>query len=297
MRKQFVVTMEEVGGKDPNLVAVLGDISVFGMRNFQKKFPDRFYNIGICEQAMVSLSAGLAEQGWIPVVHTIAPFLVERAYEQIKTDLCYQKLGANLVTVGSAFDYTPDGPTHHCWSDFGVLRVLPGIELISPGSTLEFDELFKQTYNNGHPTYIRLSTAQHGVDIPREKIKFGKACIIKEGQQATVFVTGPRLKNVMEAVASSSVEVVYLPTIKPLDVEAVRLSAGKTKRVLCVEEHTIINGLGAAIAEVIEDMPGVTMKRVGVPHRFVSDYGTYEENLEKMGLDTKGVSQALHQLL
>lgn len=297
MRKQFVRTMEEVGAEDPNLVAVLGDISVFGLRKFQERFPDRFFNIGICEQAMMSLAAGLSAQGWIPVVHTIAPFLVERAYEQIKDDLCYQGFGANLVSVGSAFDYSPDGPTHHCWEDVGILRVLPGMEVITPGSPMEFDRLFRQTYANGHPTYFRLTTAQHGVAIPDEQIRFGKGCLVKSGRALSVIVAGPRLGAALEAAAPYDVEVVYLHTIKPFDAELVRASAERTRHLLCVEEHSVTNGLGAAVAEAVEDIPGVRMSRLGVPNTFVSNYGTYEQNLQALNLDAAGIARAIQERL
>ncbi|MCR4338813.1 MAG: hypothetical protein NUW01_02885, partial [Gemmatimonadaceae bacterium] len=225
MRKQFIKTMEDVGIADDNFAVVLGDISVFGLRKFQERHPHRFFNIGICEQAMISFSAGLAERGWIPIVHTIAPFLVERAYEQIKTDLCYQKYGVNLVSCGSAFDYTPDGPTHHCWADCGLLRILPGMQVSTPGSPLEFDMLFKEVYNNGRPKYFRISTASHGVEIAPDRIRFGKAIRMKEGRALTLIALGPRLGDAMAAAANEDVEVIYVHTMQPLDVELIRESA------------------------------------------------------------------------
>ncbi len=298
MRKQFIKSMEELGAENPKLVAVLGDISVFALQKFKEKHPERFFNMGICEQAMVSIAAGLVQQGWIPVVHTIAPFIVERAYEQVKIDVCYQKFGVNLISVGAAFDYTPDGPTHHCWGDFGLMRVLPGMEVLSPGSPAEFDALFRQTYANGNPTYIRISANNHGENIPKEQIKVGKALVLRTGAKATIVATGPRLKAALFAAdALGDVEVVYVHTIKPFDDETVRLSAAKTKNVLTVEEHSISTGLGAAVSEAIEDMAGVRMKRLGVPNNFVSSYGTYDQVCAQLQLDGAGVLSVLERML
>ena len=118
MRKQFVRTTEDVMAKDERLVVLLGDIGVFGFRSAFEQFPARIYNIGICEQAMTSLAAGLSKEGLVPVVHSIAPFVVERCFEQIKVDFCYQKLGGNIVSVGGSYDYAALGCTHHCPGDW-----------------------------------------------------------------------------------------------------------------------------------------------------------------------------------
>jgi len=122
MRKQFVRTTEEIMTKDPRLVLLPGDIGVFGFRNAFQRHPERTYNIGICEQAMTSLAAGLAKEGFIPVLHSIAPFVVERSFEQLKVDLCYQNLPAKIVSVGGSYDYAGLGCTHHCPGDVAVLR-------------------------------------------------------------------------------------------------------------------------------------------------------------------------------
>ncbi len=296
MRKQFIKTMEDVGDSDDDFAVVLGDISVFGLRHFQERHPHRFFNIGICEQAMISFSAGLAERGWTPMVHTIAPFLVERAYEQIKTDLCYQKYGVNLVSVGSAFDYVPDGPTHHCWSDFGLLRILPGMQVVGPGSAKEFDMLFKEVYKNGNPKYFRTTTASHGVEIADDRIRFGKAIRMQEGNKLTIIAAGPRLGDAMAAAAGEDFEVIYVHTIQPLDVELIRASAQKTLKILCVEEHSVSTGLAAAVAEAVGDIPGVTIERIGVPNQFVSSYGEYEDIVRALGLDAAGISKRAREV-
>jgi|SRR3990167_9076330 len=297
MRNQFAQTVETVAAQDEKLVLVLGDIGVFSMRNFQQRFPDRFFNIGILEQAMVSIAAGMAQQGLHPVVHSISPFIVERAYEQIKDDLCYQKLGANLVTVGAAYDYVPDGPTHHNYEDFAVLRVLPGMEVVCPGSAAEFDSLFKQTYNNGHPTYFRLSATNSGVSFPPDQIVFGKGIQVKTGNKLLIFVTGPRLKNVLEAVGSDDIDVVYFHTLKPFDAELARERARKVENIICVEEHSVSGGFGSLVAETVGDIPGVTVRRMGIPDRFQTAYGSFEEISHDIRIDTAGIRAEIESCL
>ena len=147
MRKQFVSTIENIFREDKKIFLLLGDIGVFGFRDVLSSYPDRAKNIGILEQSMISLASGLSMAGFFPTVHTIAPFISERALEQIKVDLCYQNLPANLVAVGGSYDYSALGPTHHCPGDVGVLNELPGMEIIIPGSQEEFDYLFRERYN------------------------------------------------------------------------------------------------------------------------------------------------------
>src|SRR3990167_9882491 len=183
MRKQFVKTIEEILPEDERLVLLLGDIGVFGFSNSLIRFPDRVYNIGILEQSTIGLAAGLAMQGLIPVVHTIAPFATERCFEQIKDDFGYQKLGGNIVSVGASYDYASLGCTHHCPADVNILINIPGMEIVVPGTAEEFDTLFKESYNNGNITYFRLSERKNQTEV---KVKFGKANVIKKGKLATV---------------------------------------------------------------------------------------------------------------
>ena len=186
MRQEFSDMLLEVGMSDPNLVVLVGDISHFRLIPFAQACPGRYYNVGICEQTIVNMAAGLAMTGFFPVVHTIAPFLVERAYEQIKLDLCYQKIGANILTVGSAFDYSTLGCTHHCYTDFALLKPLPDIEILFPASSIELNTLFKQTYNNGKVTYIRIPKCSHEHAFEPKELKVGKGIKVKKGKDLSL---------------------------------------------------------------------------------------------------------------
>jgi transketolase len=297
MRKQFAKTVMDLADTDERLTLLLGDISVYLFRDLFQSHPDRAYNIGICEQAMMSMAAGLSSTGLIPVVHSIAPFLIERCYEQIKVGLCYQQLGAKLVGVGSAFDYGPDGCTHHCYEDFAILRALPGMEVLYPASPMEFDLLFRQTYDNGRPGYFRIPSATHGVQWKPDEILFGKGVTVQTGSQATVVVCGPQLRNVVEVCEDGDVDVLYIHTIKPLDEALIQESVLKTGRVLVIEEHNEIGGLGDAVSHALQGIPHRACRRLGIRDKFLTRYGTYDENCEAEGLSVKGIRQAVMDLV
>ena len=161
MRKAFAEAMIELAEHDPKMVLLIGDISHYLLKDFEDKFPERFFNAGICEQSIIGVAAGLAMEGYRPVVHTIAPFCVERAYEQIKVDLCYQELDVTIISVGASFDYAHLGCTHHCYEDVSILRPLPNIDIFVPGTSSEFKALIKDSWNNGRSKYFKLSKTEH----------------------------------------------------------------------------------------------------------------------------------------
>jgi len=178
MRKQLVTTVENVLAEDADTVLLLGDIGVFGFRNAFQNHSTRVFNIGILEQATISMAAGLTKVNLIPIVHTIAPFLVERCLEQLKDDFGYQKLNGNFISVGASYDYAALGCTHHCPGDIQALKTIPGMQIIVPGTSKEFDTLFNSCYNNGSPTYYRLSERENKVS---PIVEFGKANVLKKG--------------------------------------------------------------------------------------------------------------------
>lgn len=294
IRQQFADTMLETGQCDPNLVVLVGDISHFALQPFAKACPGRYYNVGICEPTILSMAAGLSKMGFYPVVHTIAPFIIERSFEQIKLDFCYQQLGGNLVTVGSAFDYSNLGCTHHCYGDFALLKTLPNTQIIYPASPLEFDTLFRQTYRSGKLTLFRIPSHQHAQEFSVGEIQFGKGIKVVDGSNLTIVVTGPQLRNALVARGTLSdmgwdVEILYIHTIRPLDVELICNSARKTHRVLVIEEHMRSGGLGDDVLRVTRDISDLQFSSLSIPDVFVTEYGSYEEHCEKLGLSVNGI--------
>lgn len=290
MRKQFVKTVESVLQEDDKLVLLLGDIGVFGFKNAFEKHPGRVYNVGILEQATISLAAGLAMEGLIPIVHTIAPFMVERALEQLKVDFGYQHIGGNFVSVGASYDYAALGCTHHCPGDIGVLKSIPNVEIVLPGTAREFDVLFRQAYSNNNPTYYRLSERENPESY---NVKFGKAEIIKKGKRATIIAVGPALKPALEASRDMDVTVLYYTTIAPFDAVTLEKNCPSNKIIVC--EPYYYGALDADILEAMKNRP-VTIEHVGVPHRFLVEYGKAEEHDNEVGFTAHNIKEKINSL-
>lgn len=291
MRQQFVETISGLLKKDKRLVLLLGDIGVWGFRQAFKDFPNRVYNIGILEQASVSLAAGLAKIGLIPVFSSIAPFIVERALEQIKIDFGYQGLGGNLVSVGASYDYSDLGSTHHCPGDIGILKQIPDMEIMVPGTAKEFDRLFRQNYANGKVSYFRLSEQINQTSF---QVKFGQAIVIKQGNKATVIAVGPMLDPVLEAAKDLEVTVLYYSTVAPFDGEALKKNMVTNKILLC--EPYYEGGLTGEIVKACYPRP-IIIDQLGVPRQFIEHYGTKEENDKQLGLDVKTIRKRLKRLI
>lgn len=300
MRNQFAKTLIELGS-DKKLVVLIGDISHFLLRDFQNLYPDRFYNLGIAEQSMMSLASGLAMHGFYPIVHSIAPFITERAFEQIKDDICYQGLGVNIVSVGSAFDYASLGCTHHCYDDIAILRTLPTMQIIYPAAPHEFDILFRETYNNKYPTYFRLPQKTHNL---KTNPKFGEAELLLEGDDITVIAIGPQIQNAYDAALELSFkgvycDVFYVSTIKPIlegSREMIRKSVLKTGKLLTVEEHSTRGGIGDEVSLLCGDIR-FFHKRMGIDDRFLVNYGNYDEHCLANKLTKGGIMASIYEIL
>ena len=214
MRKQFAKTVSEIFKKDKKVVALLGDIGVFSFRDLFKFYPKRIYNIGILEQSMISMAAGLSNEGFKPIVHTIAPFMVSRALEQLKIDFGYNKLGGNFVSIGASYDYAALGCTHHCPEDINLMHNIPNMEIVVPGNSKEFNQLFNQSYKNNKPTYFRLSDYEneHGFDV-----KFGKSNFINNNSKITKksksliivepFYSGAVISEVLKTISNRNISI------------------------------------------------------------------------------------------
>lgn len=294
MRQTFADTMLEVGKTDSRLVVLLGDISHFIMQPFAKACPGRFYNVGICEQTIISMAAGLSLAGFHPVAHTIVPFIIERCFEQIKMDFCYQELGGSLVSVGSAFDYSTHGCSHHCYDDIALIKSLPRTQIVYPAMPNELNLLFKQTYDNNQLTYFRLPGAKHGVEIPDDKIVLGKSVLVNSGKDVTIIAVGPQLRTVMDSLSDLDrigieAEVIYPHTIKPFDYVSIRESVQKTKKFLVIEEHSQFGGVGEEVMRAVLGINDLRASFINIPDRFIHEYGHYHEHCEALGMTTKNI--------
>lgn len=290
MRKQFVKTLKNILYSDEKAVLLLGDIGVFGFREELKTLPTRTYNIGILEQSTISMAAGMAKGGLTPFVHTIAPFMVERAFEQLKLDFGYQNLNGNFVSVGSSYDYAGLGCTHHCPGDVSVLLAVPNMEIIVPGTSQEFDTLVTATYNNGNPTYTRISEYQHKQNF---SVEFGKGNAIRTGKLATIICFGPMLEQVLEATRGMDVTVLYYSTVYPFD-EKLLLDNYNETIILCEPfyEGTTNHLVSSALRG-----KKYSLTNIGIPRKFLTNYGKKSEHDRHLKLDAQGIEERITQCL
>ena len=271
MRAEFAKLCHEVVQSDLKSVVMIGDISHFLLRETEKEAPNRFYNIGICEQSMVGMASGMAIEGMRPIIHTIAPFLVERAFEQIKDDLGYQNTDVTIVTVGGTYDYADLGCTHHCYGDVAMMRLIPNMQVFEPSTPKELRTLFENTWGNGHPKYFRLSKHEHSQDFD---VYPGELELVRESKDGRyVFVSGHLLDDVLE---DTAVGVIYAHTLSHISDSSIREVTKlirDSKKIYSVENHFKIGGLG----DLISDTFNVNVQRIGIDRKFLTGYGSYDD--------------------
>ena len=287
MRKQLVKTIE-----NKKLFLILGDIGVFGFRKIFKDRPKQIINIGILEQSTISFASGLAKIGMVPVVHTIATFLIERAFEQIKIDFGYQKLSGNLISIGASYDYAAMGCTHHCPADVNLLKNIPNTEIIIPGTSDEFNSLFMSNSMNKKLSYFRLSEHENEVSY---KVKFGKAKILKRGRKATIICVGPVLNLTLKATKHFDVNLIYYTTVSPFDYETLRKIIKKREKLLIIEPFY----QGSVLQEILKIKGNYFFKidNISVPLNFIHNYGSKDEIDKSIGFNEENIKTKLKKLI
>jgi transketolase len=291
MRDQMVPTLHDVMARDERVVLLLADISRTLLDGIFREHPDRAFNLGIMEQTLVSVAAGMAVEGFIPIVHSIAPFLAERPFEQLKDDFCYQRLGGNFISIGGSYDYSTEGMTHHGTGDVQILRSLPGMRIVVPGAAGEFDSLFREAYASGAPTYYRLGLKRNSTDRP---VRFGQLDIVRRGSRATVVAVGPMLAPTLAAVQDLDVTVLYCTTVAPFDGATLREVSG-CDAIALVEPYYA----GVLVPDVVAALEGrpARIVPIGVPHEVLTRYGTPEEHDAALGLTPAGIRRHIDTLL
>ena len=292
MRVQAAVTATDLLGDDPRTAIVLAEISTDHFREARRRHPERVVNVGIMEATMVGVAAGFAMEGFHPIAHTIAPFLVERPFEQLKLDFGYQGLGGTFISTGASYDYATEGATHHGTGDVGVLLTIPGFEILVPGHPAELDRLLRATYANERPTYLRASASVNRMPMD---VALGRLEVVRRGAQATVVAVGPLLDRTLAAAEGLDVSVLYATSVVPFDGSTLAAVAGDRPHVIIVEpfyEHSMT----ALAADALAHLPA-RFASIGVPRRFPTAYGSYEEHDAENGLDVAGIAKRLRAVL
>ena len=302
MRNSFARQMVNLAGCDKRVVLLTADIGNRLFDNYKQNFPSRFFNCGIAEANMTGMAAGLALSGLRPFIYTIAPFITSRCFEQIKIDICYHNAPVIIVGTGAGLSYAELGATHHSFEDIGILRTLPNINIICPVDAVETEIALKEALKLNTPSYIRLGKKNEPLVFCKgiKEFKIGGAVQLQNGHDLCIISTG-NITSMAQEIArvlqenSISTEVYHFHTVKPLDERSLNIICYKHKFIVIMEEHSIIGGLGSAIAEFIIDnnLYVSNIKRFAIKDEFVHQVGTQEFVRNKFGLSVKNISDKI----
>lgn len=304
MRNAYLSALYNLAKKDERILALVADNGAIVYDKYRQDFGDRFINFGIAEANMISVAAGMAACGKIPFAYTISCFLTMRAFEQIRNDVCLQKMNVKLVGIGAGFVYSNLGPTHHTTKDIALMRTLPGMTIFSPADPLEAQKVTIAAAEIYGPVYLRLATSRTPTIYKEDyDFKVGRGVILSEGSDVSVIATGNIIHEVIQAAdevknLGISVRLINIHTLKPIDQEIILEAANDTGAILTVEEHTILGGLGSAVAEIIAEgsKTPIKFKRLGLNDTFPIGYGSYQEMKELNGLSKKDIAREIRVL-
>lgn len=289
MRNTFMNTLIEEAKKDDRICFITPDMGYSVVEEFQRLFPNRFFNVGIAEQNAVGVAAGLALSGKIVYVYSIVPFVTMRCFEQIRVDVAYMNTNVRLIGIGAGLSYGPAGATHHSIEDIAIMRALPNMTVCCPGDPIEVREIVKQSVTYDGPMYIRLGkNGEPIIHSENQKIEIGKGIKITDGDDLLLITTSNMLEQgqllVKELLKEGkNTTLISMPTIKPFDDQIVLDSIKNCTMVYTLEEHSIIGGLGSAVAEVIaENGLGVKLQRIGINDEFTHQIGSQNYLREKL---------------
>jgi transketolase len=305
MRNAFLAELFELAAADERIMFVTGDLGFTVVEKFMEERPRQFLNAGVAEQNMTSMAAGMALEGKIVFTYSIANFPTLRCLEQVRNDVCYHEANVKIVSIGGGFAYGPLGATHHAMEDLAVMRAMPGLTVVAPGDPVETRAATRAIVAHHGPCYLRLGKAGEPV-VHTGDIDFalGRAIIVREGSDLTLFTTGGMLPTgvgVAERLAETGIEtrLVSMHTLKPLDDETILKAARETSLLATLEEHSVIGGLGSAVAELLSETDDVSVpyRRFGLPSEFSPFIGSQKYLLAEHGLDVDGVADQLTKLL
>ena len=299
-RESYGNALAELGAEYPNIVVLDADLAGATKTGvFKKAFPDRHIDCGIAEGNMMGVAAGLATTGKIPFASSFAMFAAGRAFEQVRNSIGYPHLNVKIGATHAGISVGEDGASHQCNEDIALMRVIPGMVVICPAGDVEARAAVRAAVEYEGPVYLRFGRLAVPVfnDPATYKFEIGKGITLKEGKDVTIIATGLEVNESLEAAKmleadGISAEVINIHTIKPLDAELVCASAKKTGKVVTVEEHSIIGGLGGAVAEALSENQPTKMMRIGMNDVF-GESGPAKDLIAKYGLDAKSIYEKI----
>ncbi|MBI2739923.1 MAG: transketolase [Rhodospirillales bacterium] len=310
MRKRSLDMVHTLAKRDERVVFIGSDLSPNLLGEMKKEFPQRYYMEGIAEANVIGMAAGMAMDGFVPYVNTIATFITRRCYEQVAVDLCLHDLPVRLIGNGGGYVYAPLGPTHEAIEDIAIMRALPRMTVTAVCDADEMTRLMDATLAWPHPIYIRLGKGGDPIiSKPERGFAIGKAIDMIDGETGASDVllvsTGVATTQALKAAASLAADgircrLLHVHTVKPLDADAIVDAASQAKLVVTVEEHSVVGGLGSAVLETLSDrLTGALppLKRLGIPDKFADHYGSQAKLMEDFRFDAKGIDATVRKLL
>lgn len=302
-RDAYGEALKELGGINEDIVVLDADLSGSTKTSlFKKEYPHRFFNVGIAEQNLIATAAGLATAGKVPFASTFAVFASGRAFEIIRNSVAYPKLNVKIAATHAGLTVGEDGATHQALEDLSLMRSLPNVVVLCPADAVETKKcIYKAAEHNG-PVYIRLGRSKVPVIFDEDyEFEIGKGVELKDGNDITIIATGVMVSKALEAAEELAKEgisarVINMPTIKPIDKDIIIKAAKETKGIVTVEEHSIIGGLGSAVAEVVSENHPIFIERIGTMDTF-GESGDGDELLHKYGLNVENIVNKAKELL
>ena len=305
MRDAFIKRLTQLAERDSRVILITGDLGFGVFDDYSRRFPQQFLNIGVAEQNMTGVATGLALEGHTVFTYSIANFVFMRCLEQIRNDALYHDCNVNVVAVGAGFSYGALGISHHATEDLAIMRSLPGLTVVSPGDDWEASEATEAIARTPGTTYMRLDRAgAPALTQSDEVFELGKARQLRDGNELTIDATGGVLDEALRASDELDEQgircrVLSIHTVKPLDRDALMDAARDTGGIVTVEEHTIIGGLGSAVAETLLEsgvIPGF-FRRIGLHDRFSSVVGSQSYLRDRFDLNAAAIVRQVRQLL
>ena len=304
MRQQAVNMVDTLARRDPRVVFIGSDLGAGVLKNMKRDMPERFFMEGVSEQHIIGMAAGMAMEGYVPYVNTIATFLTRRCFDQLAIDVCLENLPVRLIATGGGTVYAPLGPTHLAFEDIAILRALPNMAVVAPVDEVEMVKLMDASLDWPGPLYIRVGKGNEPIvtdaDTP---FAIGRALEMRPAGEVAIVSTGivtARALKAADLLADRGVRagVLHMATVKPLDEAALRRVAGGARLVVTLEEHSRIGGLGSAVAELLAEEPtGARLVRLSLPDAFPEGYGSNDHLMALAGLAPEDVAARIEREL
>jgi len=297
-RKTFGAAVLEVARENPSVVVLSADSGgSSGFGKFAEEYPDRYYEFGIMEQGVVGISSGLATTGKIPIFCAIAPFVTCRPYEMLRNDLGYMRQNVKIVGRNGGISYSDLGSTHHSLEDYAIMRMIPEMTVLAPQDPSEIKTAVRAMIAHDGPVYMRIGNYPIPYLFEEKPFDIGKGHVIREGTDVTIIVTGTMAKSVVDAAENLekrgiAARVIAMPTVWPVDRDLIEKSAREIGKIVTVEEHYTVGGLGTIVQEVCAETTPVSVLKIGMPHIYATS-GPYDELLSYYGLDSSGIEKSV----